>query len=80
MIRDYWSKFIAKLKCAHRSWTAWFALVGIPALEEGLPYIKDNLPQLQPYMPEAIYNHTTIIVMLCVVALRFKTTKSMADK
>lgn len=70
---------LAKLRGALKSWTVWangLLLMALPFL----PVLQDSLPQLQAYLPENFYKWAMLGVLVGNIALRFKTTTSLAEK
>lgn len=67
------------LKGMWKSWTVWFNGVAV-ALITALPMLQDALPQLAPYMSAEVYKSATLAIVLVNLALRFKTSASLASK
>lgn len=70
---------IDSIKGAIKSWTIWFNSV-VAAFIMFLPEIQASLPQLAAYLPANVYKWLALAVLLTNLALRFKTTKALADK
>lgn len=71
------------IKGMRKSFTLWFnglLLSASPFLFDGLAYAAAELPKLQEYMPENHYKTMMLLVVGGNIALRFKTTKALAEK
>lgn len=67
------------LQGALKSATVWFntvVLAAIPALE----YAKEVLPDIQLYLGADSYKLAGLVILIANIALRFKTTKPLAEK
>jgi hypothetical protein len=74
-----WKKIYEWLRGAFNSLTVWFntsAAMFIIAL----PDLQNTLPQLAQYLGPDVYKYLSLAVVLSNIALRAKTTKSLADK
>jgi K+ transporter len=69
----------AKLANIHKSWTLWFNGVAMSVITS-LPLLADQMPQLQPYIPDNLYKNGMLALGVVNIMLRFKTSKSLADK
>lgn len=67
------------IKGMWKSWTVWFNGV-VVALITLLPMLQDTLPQLAPYVSAEVYKSATLVIVLVNLALRFKTSTSLAAK
>jgi hypothetical protein len=70
---------IAHLKGMRRSLTIWVNGL-ILALLPALDYAKDSLPQLADYLSPEHYKAIMLVVVGLNIALRFRTSTSLADK
>lgn len=78
-MKDQCNAFIRWLKGAFNSLTMWFnSLAGL--LIVALPDIQNTLPQLAAYLGPEVYKYLALIVVLSNVALRAKTSQSLAEK
>lgn len=78
-IKDFLSNLWAKVIRSYLSWTVWFnGIMGTAAVV--LPSLQDQLPQLQGYLPANLYHYAMGTLIAGNIILRFKTTKSLADK
>lgn len=68
-----------KIKGMWKSWTVWFNGAAV-AIVAAFPLVQDALPQIAPLVSAALYKNVTLFVVLVNLFLRFKTTKSLADK
>lgn len=71
------------IKGMRKSLTLWFNAVLLsasPFLYDVLAYAVAELPKLQEFMPENHYKTMMFLVTGANIALRFKTTKSLAEK
>jgi hypothetical protein len=69
----------AKLRGAGRSWTIRAnALVAVLLLN--MDTVMAYAPQLAPYMPQDKHQRLMLVLTVLNMALRFRTTKSLADK
>lgn len=68
-----------KIEGMWKSLTIWFN--GLMAIViPGLPMLKDSFPDLQPYLPAHLYQWIIGLLIVANILLRFRTTKSLADK
>lgn len=71
--------FIGKLRGLKKSATIWFNSI-LASVVIALPLLQDTFTQLQPYLPDNFYKILAVVVIVGNLALRFKTTKDLADK
>jgi hypothetical protein len=69
---------IDKIKGAYKSWTIWLNGIGILLLEFA-DSLQTTLPLVHEYIPQQAYS-VLGIVLAANILLRFKTSKSLADK
>ena len=72
-------KFMAQLKGALKSWTAWFSAL-LMAAPELIPLVQQNWPTISPFIPSAMQSKTVQVIGLIALLLRMKTTRSLAAK
>lgn len=68
-----------KIKGMYKSLTIWvngILAVVIPSL----PMLADSIPQMQPYLTPSLYQWIGGGVVVLNIALRFRTSTSLADK
>jgi hypothetical protein len=71
-----------KLKGMHKSLTIWFNTICIAALPV-FEYAHDNLDEIKQYLPDradSTYKYVGLFVVVINMALRFRTTKPLAEK
>jgi hypothetical protein len=69
----------AQLRGARKSVVIWFnglMLAALPVLE----YAKESLPQLADYLAPDTYRAVGLVVVVANIALRLRTSTSLADK
>lgn len=77
--KDKLARLKADVAKAHKSMTIWFnSAMGFVIV--ALPYAQANLPQLQPYLPDGLYNHAMVVLVVGNIILRFKTRVALAAK
>lgn len=67
------------LRGMKKSVTIWFnciLLAVLPVFE----IAHQHLPEIQNYLPDNVYKLMGIIVVVCNILLRIKTTKALVDK
>lgn len=67
------------LKGILKSWTIWFNTLLLTAMEF-IPYAHDYFTELQPYLTPETYKTLGLVLIGGNIILRFKTSKSLAEK
>lgn len=70
---------LAKLRKAWKSWTIWFNST-VLAVVAFLPDLTTSLPQAQEFLTPDTYRALGLAVLVINLALRFKTSTSLAQK
>lgn len=79
-LKDRLHQLRAKLRKAHKSGTVWFNSL-CASFFLAVPDLVQILPGLAAYVPESdALRYSIVFVNLINIALRFKTSKSLADK
>ena len=71
--------FLEKCKGSWKSLTIWFNGLMVAALPF-LSYLQDSFVQVKDYLGDDIYKTFGLLIVSVNLALRFKTTKDLADK
>lgn len=68
-----------KINGAFKSITIYFNILMLTAMEF-VTYAHDVFQELQPYVPAETYRILALVLIIGNLILRFKTTKSLAEK
>ena len=69
---------LAKIKGMYKSWTVWLNGIGILVLQFA-DSLQSSLPIIKEYIPQQAYSALGFVLAINIL-LRFKTTKSLAEK
>lgn len=72
-----------KLKGAWKSMTLWFnalVLALMPYIDNVMQATRDNLPAVSQWLTADILKGAAVFILVANIALRFRTTTSLADK
>jgi hypothetical protein len=70
---------IGTLKSKTMHFFAWAGAI-VPVLAAWLPEIQASIPQIRGYVPENLYKHAFVAVVVGGIALRLITTKPITGK
>lgn len=70
---------LAQLKNSWKSFTIWFNGI-IGSLLAGYELFKDDLVQVQQYLTPENWKRLAVAMVVLNIALRFKTSKPLAEK
>lgn len=76
---DNWNDFCKKLCKVHKSFTIWFNAV-IGSAMVAFPYAQDQWGMLHGIINDVLYHTVFGVLVIGNILIRFKISKSLADK